>query len=80
MVPMYARVRRVLVEERIGKLAAYADEEFPFNSMEINDPSIGFISSEYFLPICARAVPPVFFFKARDGVASAPEIDFRILL
>jgi len=45
MVPMYARVRRVLVEERIGKLASYADEEFPFNSMEINDPSIGFISS-----------------------------------
>ena len=45
MVPMYARVRRVLVEERIGKLASYADEEFPYNSMEINDPSIGFISS-----------------------------------
>jgi indolepyruvate ferredoxin oxidoreductase, alpha subunit len=45
MVPMYARVRRVLVEERIGKLAAYAEEEFPYNSMEINDPSIGFIAS-----------------------------------
>jgi indolepyruvate ferredoxin oxidoreductase, alpha subunit len=45
MVPMYARVRRVLVEERIGKLAAYAEEEFPYNSIEINDPSIGFIAS-----------------------------------
>ncbi len=45
MVPMYARVRRVLAEERIGKLASYADEEFPYNIMEINDPSIGFISS-----------------------------------
>jgi len=45
MVPMYARVRRVAVEERITKLAAYADTEFPYNSMEINDPSIGFISS-----------------------------------
>jgi indolepyruvate ferredoxin oxidoreductase alpha subunit len=45
MVPMYARVRRVLVEERIGKLATYADEEFPYNVMEINDPSIGFITS-----------------------------------
>jgi len=44
MVPIYARVRRVLVEERIGKLAAYAEEEFPFK-MEINDASIGFISS-----------------------------------
>jgi indolepyruvate ferredoxin oxidoreductase, alpha subunit len=45
MVPMYARVRRVLVEERTAKLAAYADEEFPYNVMEINDPSIGFICS-----------------------------------
>jgi indolepyruvate ferredoxin oxidoreductase, alpha subunit len=45
MVPMYARVRRVLVEERMAKLAAYADEEFPYNVMEINDPSIGFICS-----------------------------------
>jgi indolepyruvate ferredoxin oxidoreductase alpha subunit len=45
MVPMYARVRRVLVEERMNKLAAYADEEFPGNVMEINDPSIGFITS-----------------------------------
>jgi indolepyruvate ferredoxin oxidoreductase alpha subunit len=45
MVPMFARVRRVLVEERIGKLASYADEEFPYNTMEINDPAIGFISS-----------------------------------
>src|SRR5512139_3828330 len=27
MVPVHARVRRVLVEERIGKLASYADEE-----------------------------------------------------
>jgi indolepyruvate ferredoxin oxidoreductase alpha subunit len=45
MVPMYARARRVLVEERMRDLAAYADEEFPFNVMEINDPSIGFITS-----------------------------------
>jgi indolepyruvate ferredoxin oxidoreductase alpha subunit len=45
MVPMYARVRRILVEERIGKLALYADEEFPYSVMEVNDPSIGFISS-----------------------------------
>ncbi len=45
MVPMYARVRRVLVEERMEKLAAYAEREFPYNLMEINDPSIGFISS-----------------------------------
>jgi indolepyruvate ferredoxin oxidoreductase, alpha subunit len=45
MVPIYARRRRVFVEERTGKLAAYADDEFPFNAIEINDTSIGFISS-----------------------------------
>ncbi len=45
MVPMYSRVSRVKVEERIGKLSDYNDTEFPYNSMEINDPSIGFISS-----------------------------------
>ena len=45
MVPMYARVKRVAIEERIAKLAAYADSEFPYNTMEINDPSIGFITS-----------------------------------
>jgi indolepyruvate ferredoxin oxidoreductase alpha subunit len=45
MVPMYARIRRIFVEERIGKLASYAEEEFPYNEMEINDPSVGFISA-----------------------------------
>lgn len=45
MVPMYSRVKRVAVEKRTDELAAYADTEFPHNVMEINDPSIGFISS-----------------------------------
>ena len=45
MVPMYARVRRALVEERMGRLESYADEDFPYNLIEINDPSVGFISS-----------------------------------
>jgi indolepyruvate ferredoxin oxidoreductase alpha subunit len=45
MVPMYARVKRVAIEGRVAKLAAYADSEFPYNAMEINDPSIGFITS-----------------------------------
>jgi indolepyruvate ferredoxin oxidoreductase alpha subunit len=45
MVPMYSRVKRVAIEERISKLAAFAEREFPYNSMEINDPRIGFISS-----------------------------------
>ncbi len=45
MVPVHARARRILVEQRTAKLASYADREFPFNTTEINDPSIGFISS-----------------------------------
>jgi indolepyruvate ferredoxin oxidoreductase, alpha subunit len=45
MVPMYARLKRVAIEERTAKLLEYADREFPFNTMEINDTSIGFISS-----------------------------------
>jgi indolepyruvate ferredoxin oxidoreductase alpha subunit len=45
MVPMYSRIKRVAVEKRIDELAAYADTEFPYNVMEINDPSIGFIAS-----------------------------------
>jgi indolepyruvate ferredoxin oxidoreductase, alpha subunit len=45
MVPMYARVKRAAIEERTAKLCEYAETEFPYHSMEINDPSIGFIAS-----------------------------------
>jgi indolepyruvate ferredoxin oxidoreductase, alpha subunit len=63
MVPMYARVRRVLVEERMGKLATYADEEFPYNVMEINDPSIGFICSGVTYLYTKEAFPHCSFLK-----------------
>ena len=45
MVPVYARARRILVEQRMQDLAVYTDLEFPYNIMEINDPSVGFITS-----------------------------------
>jgi indolepyruvate ferredoxin oxidoreductase alpha subunit len=45
MVPMYARIKRAAIEERTASLAEYADAEFPFNIAEINDTSVGFISS-----------------------------------
>jgi indolepyruvate ferredoxin oxidoreductase alpha subunit len=45
MVPMYARIRRQVVEERMKNLTSYAEEDFPHNVMEINDPSVGFITS-----------------------------------
>jgi indolepyruvate ferredoxin oxidoreductase alpha subunit len=63
MVPMYAKVRRVFVEERMGKLASYADEEFPYNVMEINDPSIGFISSGVSYLYTKEAFPQYSFLK-----------------
>jgi indolepyruvate ferredoxin oxidoreductase alpha subunit len=44
MVPANVRVRRKIIEERMRKLEAYADE-FPYNTMEINDPSIGVITA-----------------------------------
>ena len=44
MVPANVRVRRKVVEERMRRLEAYADE-CPYNSMEINDPKIGVITA-----------------------------------
>jgi indolepyruvate ferredoxin oxidoreductase alpha subunit len=44
MVPLYVRVRRIAVDERMKKLEAFADE-FSQNVMEINDPKIGIITS-----------------------------------
>lgn len=44
MVPIYVRKRRLVVEERMKKLEAFADE-FQHNVMEINDPKIGVITS-----------------------------------
>ena len=43
MLPSYARVRHVFIEERLLKLKEFA-EQFPGNRMEINDPMIGIIS------------------------------------
>jgi len=44
MVPINVRVRRQLVEERMKKLEAYADE-FKYNTLEINDSQFGIITS-----------------------------------
>ncbi len=44
MVPANVRVRRVIIEERMKKLEAYADK-FKGNKMEINDRNIGVIAS-----------------------------------
>jgi len=44
MVPVNVRVRRKVVEERMKKLEEYADK-FKYNVMEINNTSVGVISS-----------------------------------
>ncbi len=44
MVPIYVRIRRRLVEERMKKLEAFADE-FKYNILEMNDPKVGVITS-----------------------------------
>jgi indolepyruvate ferredoxin oxidoreductase alpha subunit len=63
MVPMYARARRILVEERMQRLAAYAEEEFPYNVMEINDPSVGFITSGVSFLYAKEVFPQFSFLK-----------------
>lgn len=63
MVPMYSRVRRVFVEERIGTLSTYADTDFPYNTMELNDPSLGFISSGVSYLYTKDAFPQYSFLK-----------------
>jgi len=44
MVPIYARIRRSAMEERIARLRAYF-EEFPINEMLLADRKLGVISS-----------------------------------
>lgn len=44
MIPGYVRIRRKIIEERMRKLEEYADT-FKYNVMEINDPSVGVITS-----------------------------------
>lgn len=45
MVPIHSRQRRVLVEQRTKRLTEYNEKGFPYNIMEIEDLSIGFITS-----------------------------------
>ena len=44
MVPANARRRHPVIEERIGKLAEFA-ETFPYNRMELQDRSLGIVSN-----------------------------------
>ncbi|MBP1732322.1 MAG: thiamine pyrophosphate enzyme domain protein TPP-binding protein, partial [Deltaproteobacteria bacterium] len=63
MVPMYARKRRVELEDRLKKLSEYADRKFRHNVMELRDPSIGFITSGVSYLYTKEAFPDFSFLK-----------------
>jgi indolepyruvate ferredoxin oxidoreductase alpha subunit len=60
--PVNMRVRRRAVEERMRKLAEYADV-FPYNVMEINDPDVGFIAASAAYLYTKEAFPQYSFLK-----------------
>lgn len=62
MVPANARLRRVAVEERMKKLAAFA-ETFPENRIEMNDPSMGIIAAGMAYSYAREAFPEASFLK-----------------
>lgn len=62
MVPARARVRRVEVEKRMGALAQFA-ESFPENRMELNDRSVGIITSGMSYNYARDAFPRYSFLK-----------------
>ena len=75
MVPANAKPKRVAIEDRTAKLAEYADTEFPYNTMEINDPSIGFISSGVSYLYTKEVFPALLLSEARHGMAPSEEDD-----
>lgn len=56
MVPANARIKHRELEERIEKIARYA-QDCPFNSVEMNDPSLGVITSGISYNYVKEAVP-----------------------
>ena len=78
MVPAYVRERRKFIEERMRKLEAYADE-FKYNTMEINDPNIGVITSGVSYLYTKDVFPEYSYLKLGDGMAPSEEDDRRVL-
>ena len=56
MIPAYAKLRRIVVEERLKKLAEYS-EKSPVQKMEINDNKIGIITSGVSYNYCKEVMP-----------------------
>jgi indolepyruvate ferredoxin oxidoreductase alpha subunit len=62
MLPSFARIRHRVIEERLIKLKDFA-EEFSGNRMEINDPSIGFITAGISYQYAKEAFPNYSYLK-----------------
>ena len=62
MLPKFARIRHPLVEERIQQLSAFADT-FEENIMEVNDTSIGIITSGVCYQYAKESFPGYSFLK-----------------
>lgn len=62
MLPSFARIRHRVIEERLLKLQEFA-EQFPGNRMEINDPSIGFITAGISYQYAKEAFPNYSYLK-----------------
>ncbi|TET17727.1 MAG: indolepyruvate ferredoxin oxidoreductase subunit alpha [Candidatus Cloacimonadota bacterium] len=62
VLPAHARLRHIYIEERLKKLAVFA-ETFEFNRMEIKDKNIGIITSGISYQYAKEAVPDASFLK-----------------
>jgi len=62
MLPSFARIRHRVIEERLLKLKEFT-EQFPGNRMEINDPSIGFITAGISYQYAKEAFPNYSYLK-----------------
>ena len=62
MLPVYARMRRPIIEERLVKLAAYA-ETFPFNQIMWGNRNLGIISSGVAYQYAREVFPEASFLK-----------------
>ena len=66
MIPAYARRRHPLVEERVARLAEYA-ESFPFNRAELQDRRIGIIGVGVAYQYAREVMPEASFLKLGMG-------------
>jgi len=73
MLPAHGRMRHPLMEERLGKLAAYADS-FPLNQIVIGDRRLGIVSSGVAYQYARQVFPEASFLKLTLSYPLPPEL------